>query len=309
MVAWGIAWVIASGIASVGLAALGGCDDPPLDRALAEPPPPASRGIRAWPILRRGTRGPSVELAARLLAHRGRRAPIEGAFTAELERAVRGFQEDVGLEVDGVVGPATWEALITWIELGSHSLAVGAAQRLLVAAGYAIAIDEELGADDAAALADLQAHRCLVPSGGAGVFTWSALVAGPGYCEGGPAGLLSIEEVAALAIAAQLPCGDPLATAVAIARAESGLRGELIRRNPPTAGCADGSDDVGLWQLNDCYHPEVSRACALDAACNARAMREISQGGTDFGPWSAYKSQAYVAFLPEARDAAARACR
>src|SRR5579862_451300 len=37
--------------------------------------------------------------------------PISGVFDAGLENAVKQFQQDNGLAVDGIVGPATWGKL------------------------------------------------------------------------------------------------------------------------------------------------------------------------------------------------------
>lgn len=37
--------------------------------------------------------------------------PLDGVYGSETARAVRAFQNDYGLTVDGIVGPATWRAL------------------------------------------------------------------------------------------------------------------------------------------------------------------------------------------------------
>jgi peptidoglycan hydrolase-like protein with peptidoglycan-binding domain len=52
-------------------------------------------------------------------------SPITGVFDAELDTAVRGFQEGGGLVVDGVVGPQTWAALPAYRE-ASPTLSNGA---------------------------------------------------------------------------------------------------------------------------------------------------------------------------------------
>jgi N-acetylmuramoyl-L-alanine amidase len=38
-------------------------------------------------------------------------ADVDGAFSKDTEKAVRAFQKQNGLKVDGKVGPATWSAL------------------------------------------------------------------------------------------------------------------------------------------------------------------------------------------------------
>jgi N-acetyl-anhydromuramyl-L-alanine amidase AmpD len=62
--------------------------------------------------LRRGDRGWLVKRLQRLLrAARHDPGPIDGIFGGQTESAVRSFQTARGLEVDGIVGPATWKAL------------------------------------------------------------------------------------------------------------------------------------------------------------------------------------------------------
>lgn len=104
---------------------------------------------------------------------------------------------------------------------------------------------------------------------------------------------LAAQELLALAQAAGSG-GDPQ-TAAAVALAESG-------GDPAAVGVNSDqwhSRDRGLWQINDHWHPEVSDACAFDAACNARAAYAISNGWTDFTPWSTFQSGAYQRFMPQ----------
>jgi Lysozyme like domain/Repeat of unknown function (DUF346) len=100
--------------------------------------------------------------------------------------------------------------------------------------------------------------------------------------------------------------GDRLVTAVAVALAESGCNPSARGVNPPTSGCPNGSVDRGLWQINNCYHAEVSDACAYDAQCNANAAYRISSGGTNWTPWSTYNSGAYLSYLAQAQAAVDR---
>jgi hypothetical protein len=100
--------------------------------------------------------------------------------------------------------------------------------------------------------------------------------------------------------------GETLVTAVAIGLAESSCRPDAHGSNGPTSGCPNGSIDRGLWQINNCYHREVSDACAYEARCNAREAFRISGVGSNFNPWSTYKSGAYRSRLTEARAAVNR---
>lgn len=110
-------------------------------------------------------------------------------------------------------------------------------------------------------------------------------------------GAFSIDEILALGYFVGFR-GQTLITAVAIAKAESGLRRYAKGHNPPTAGCPLGSFDRGLWQINDCYHPEVSDTCAYDPLCNAQHAYIISNHGQSFHPWSTYNNGAYKGNVP-----------
>jgi len=39
--------------------------------------------------------------------------PIDGQFTADLDAKVRDYQNSRGLTIDGVVGPQTWQVLLS----------------------------------------------------------------------------------------------------------------------------------------------------------------------------------------------------
>jgi hypothetical protein len=100
--------------------------------------------------------------------------------------------------------------------------------------------------------------------------------------------------------------GSSIVTAVAVALAESGCNPSVPDNiNGATAGCPNGSRDRGLWQINDCYHPEVSDACAYDPQCNASAAYDISSAGTNWTQWSTYPDL-YLQFLDDARVAVDR---
>ncbi|MFV2110531.1 transglycosylase SLT domain-containing protein [Micromonospora sp. LOL_015] len=100
--------------------------------------------------------------------------------------------------------------------------------------------------------------------------------------------------------------GSPLVTAVAVAMAESSCNPSAVGSNGPTAGCPYGSLDRGLWQINNCYHPTVTDACAYDAQCNANAAYNISSGGSNWQPWSTYNSGVYANHLSAAQAAVNR---
>jgi Lysozyme like domain len=84
--------------------------------------------------------------------------------------------------------------------------------------------------------------------------------------------------------------GQALNTIVAIATAESGLRTDAQGHNT-------GSVDRGVLQINSYWHAEVPDACAYDPACAFRQAYRISNGGTNFTPWTTYTNGAYRAYL------------
>jgi hypothetical protein len=100
--------------------------------------------------------------------------------------------------------------------------------------------------------------------------------------------------------------GDRLVTAVAVGMSESSCRPDAYLSNGPTKGCPNGSVDRGLWQINSCWHPSVSKSCAYDAQCNASAAYRISSGGANWRPWVAYTNGRHEGYLDEARAAVAR---
>ncbi len=70
-------------------------------------------------VLRRGTTGPGVVTVQTELNRISQSYPaipkiptVDGIFGSRTEASVRKFQEVFGLDVDGVVGPATWYALV-----------------------------------------------------------------------------------------------------------------------------------------------------------------------------------------------------
>ena len=63
------------------------------------------------PTLRRGDRGDAVKILQTWLCDKGYTVVIDGIFGDETYEAVKAYQADHGLTVDGVVGPKTWSAL------------------------------------------------------------------------------------------------------------------------------------------------------------------------------------------------------
>lgn len=63
------------------------------------------------PVLRVTVRGPAVRRLQALLSRAGQTLEEDGIFGQNTLAAVKAFQRDAGLTVDGVVGPRSWAAL------------------------------------------------------------------------------------------------------------------------------------------------------------------------------------------------------
>lgn len=98
--------------------------------------------------------------------------------------------------------------------------------------------------------------------------------------------ILSVSEARTCAMIAGFS-GYSLRTIVAIASAESSLRTDAI-------GVVG---EVGILQIALFYHPQFSRACALNAECSFQAAYFISNGGRDFTAWTVYNNGVYKAYL------------
>lgn len=78
------------------------------------PPAPAPRPkVPPYPghLIRNGVVGADARTVQQRLADRGWRIVVDGHFGPASEAVVRAFQAEKGLQVDGIVGPQTWDAL------------------------------------------------------------------------------------------------------------------------------------------------------------------------------------------------------
>src|SRR4051812_22448348 len=146
-------------------------------------------GLSAWPIVRRGAQNHPVRTLQQLLRARGQGVAVDGVFGPATETAVRAFQQQRHLALDGVVGPNTWAALIIQVQSGSTGDAVRGVQEefrfrdLSGDPSRALALDGIFGPRTEAAVRGFQqALHTDIPSvsvdGIVGPVTWQALVSG-----------------------------------------------------------------------------------------------------------------------------------
>jgi peptidoglycan hydrolase-like protein with peptidoglycan-binding domain len=72
--------------------------------------------------VKRGDRGDAVRGVQEEFVYRSgdpaHDPDVDGIFGPETEGSVRGFQQALGIEVDGIVGPVTWQALVSGMLAG-----------------------------------------------------------------------------------------------------------------------------------------------------------------------------------------------
>lgn len=142
----------------------------------------------SWPVVRQGNSGRDVVTAQYLLRHNGRTLSVNGSFDSATYSATVAFQQSKGLLADGIIGPATWEALIVTVFQGNSNNAVRAVQdQLRNRYSYtAITVDGVFATSTDTAVRDFQTKKCLTPVDGVvGLNTWNALVAQTTRCGGG----------------------------------------------------------------------------------------------------------------------------
>lgn len=132
-----------------------------------------------WPVQRVGSRGENVRTVQHLLRHHGRQLAVDRIFGPQTRDAVRNFQRDRALQVDGIVGNQTWPALIVVVASGSRSHAVRAVQRQLNARTSSLAVDGVFGPQTALAVRGFQQANGLLIDGIVGRKTWFAFVTAP----------------------------------------------------------------------------------------------------------------------------------
>jgi peptidoglycan hydrolase-like protein with peptidoglycan-binding domain len=129
-----------------------------------------------------GNRGADVLAIQHLLAHHGHQVSADGVFGSATTTAVRAFQSSEGLGVDGIVGPATWGALVPLISQGASGPAVRALQvQLNEKRRLALPVNGTFDATVASAVRTFQQHAGINADGVVGPITWRNLVWHYGY--------------------------------------------------------------------------------------------------------------------------------
>lgn len=145
-----------------------------------------SQAALSGPVLRPWDVGEAVEELQLILRAHGFSLRVDGVFGWITETAVKEFQQQHHLRLNGVVGPRTWAALKSTVKPGTRPLKLGDSgadvyelQGLLQVQEYSLdrtGIYDE-GTQTAVCLFQRQKH--LKVSGAADQITWTCLRGGP----------------------------------------------------------------------------------------------------------------------------------
>jgi peptidoglycan hydrolase-like protein with peptidoglycan-binding domain len=84
--------------------------------------------LQPWPQIRQGAKAHPVPSLQYHLRARGHVVTVDGDFGPKTTTAVRAFQQEKKLTVDGIVGPQTWQALVVTVRRGDQGDAVRSVQ-------------------------------------------------------------------------------------------------------------------------------------------------------------------------------------
>ena len=138
----------------------------------------------AEPTLQSGAAGEAVRELQIALQETGQDpGPIDGVFGSQTEAAVKAFQAERGITVDGVVGPITWRNIDEFAEFdepvlreGSTGLPVRRAQSRLTAAGFDTGgVDGVFGPQTESGVRALQQATGVTVDGIVGPQTWQQI--------------------------------------------------------------------------------------------------------------------------------------
>lgn len=137
--------------------------------------------LNNYPLLRSGSQGNFVYLLQFILNQYGYNLSVDGIFGSRTLSAVRDFQRNNSLSVDGLVGTNTWRTLLNLypyplLREGDRGAYVTFLQQLLESALYSVGgIDGIFGSRTLSAVEAFQQGNNLTVDGIVGNNTWNAL--------------------------------------------------------------------------------------------------------------------------------------
>jgi peptidoglycan hydrolase-like protein with peptidoglycan-binding domain len=135
------------------------------------------------PLLKQGATGEAVRQLQQALTNLGYDpGTVDGRFGDATESAVKAFQQDRGLTVDGIVGDITWlnideaDTSTPTLKKGVTGNPVRRAQKRLTIAGYEVGgVDGIFDARTEAAVEQFQGDQGLTQDGIVGPKTWERI--------------------------------------------------------------------------------------------------------------------------------------
>ncbi|MET0578033.1 MAG: CHAT domain-containing protein [Ilumatobacteraceae bacterium] len=134
--------------------------------------------VVAWPSVRVGAEGPTVEVLQRLLTVQGHPVEPTGFFDDATLEAVEALEDAANIPVDGEVGRVTWQQLVEPVRRGDTGEAVLAAELLLAENGVDIEPDDRFTLATQDAVMRFQGQHQLAVDGIVDADTWEALLSG-----------------------------------------------------------------------------------------------------------------------------------
>jgi peptidoglycan hydrolase-like protein with peptidoglycan-binding domain len=131
-----------------------------------------------WPLQAQGATGENVRTIQYLINARGAALTVDGIYGPLTAAAVQAFQSTVGLAADGIVGDATWGALLMQLEPGNTGPAVSAAQSQLNIRSSLVTVSGTFDAATRSAVQQFQTPIGLNADGVVDWYTWHAIVTG-----------------------------------------------------------------------------------------------------------------------------------
>jgi peptidoglycan hydrolase-like protein with peptidoglycan-binding domain len=137
----------------------------------------------AEPVLRKGSNDPAVrdlQQALKALGHDP--GPVDGVFGDATESAVKAFQQEREIPIDGIVGKVTWinideaDQNEPVLRIGSTGLPVRRAQKRMSLVGFDVGgVDGRYGPKMESAVRDLQQRFQVTVDGVVGPQTWGII--------------------------------------------------------------------------------------------------------------------------------------
>jgi hypothetical protein len=147
-----------------------------VDSCTETPAQPSSP--RNWPLVKLGDSSEVVKTVQYLLNEAGNTLDVNGQFDDATAGSVRSFQDSNHLDVDGRVGPNTWQKLVLTCKLNDTGNAVSAIQNLLTDhyigfSGYADGVFDDVTESK---VREFQLAKGDEVDGIVGLHTWRSLI-------------------------------------------------------------------------------------------------------------------------------------